>query len=528
MAWVTDSNRQSQVLWLNGPAGSGKTVITHIIAKMCAKAGILAASFFCSRSRSGRNEKTFLITTIVSQLLLVIPGMRKHVGDALYKDGSLLSRSLETQLDSLIVKPFEMAKSDTNDDTNFLLSLPKLIILDGLDECGGSESHQSVLRLILAAVSRYNLPFSFFITSRPEQKICEVFNEYTMGLVTVRLVLDDNYLANEDIRAFLVSKFREIKQRHPSRTSLSSWPAEEDITRLVQRSSGQFVYASTVIKFIDSHRHWPPDRLHIISAIRPHGKVTPFAELDALYSHILAATDNIGKVLDIFVVLLFLRSHHHNRLPTVWFIESFLSYQPGEVFMVLSDLHAIISVPPPCEQDTPLRFFHASFSDFLLDRSRSGEDFFLDSGDSNRKIAIWILKEMEGPSSSIPDFTCFRLSDQFLAVIAKADLGEEFAGHCFKSTPTPEFLSKLTCFDMSLLSFKVGHFGPIFGAEHSNSRIPEFLVWFHQKVSPESSFLITIFIVSAFSAVLKGREVTTVTFTCGMWTRGFMDTLPGL
>jgi len=66
------------------------------------------------------------------------------------------------------------------------------------------------------------------------------------------------------------------------------------------------------------------------------------------------------------------------------------------------------------------------------------------------------------------------LSDQSFSATAKTDLGEEFASHCIKSTPTPEFLLKLTQFDMSLLSFR---------ARHPDSRIPEFLVWFYQKVS---------------------------------------------
>jgi len=69
-------------------------------------------------------------------------------------------------------------------------------------------------------------------------------------------------------------------------------------------------------------------------------------------------------------------------------------------------------------------------------------------------------------------------------------LGEEFAYHCIKSTPTPDFLLKLQRFDISLLSFKFGgSVGPmaIFDAVHSESRIPEFLVWLHQKVSHGST-----------------------------------------
>ena len=402
---------------MNGAAGAGKTAIAHTIAAMCYKAKILAASFFCSRSVSGRNEKTYLITTIVSQLIVAIPQMREHVGNALHEDHSLLSRSLETQLEALVVKPLELARSQADiSDTDVLHSYPKFIILDGLDECGDSTSHQSVLRLILVAISKYNLPFFFLVASRPEQKIREAFNESVMSLLTVRLALDDKYLPDEDIRTFLVSKFQDIKKRHPSGTGLPSWPPENDIKRLIQKSSGQFIYASTVIKFIDSHRHWPPDRLDIIFGILPPGKTTPFAEIDALYSYILsAALNNIGKILDIFTVLLFLQISHHEWKQTVPFLESFLSYRTGEIFMVLSDMHSIISVPPPYQQYLALQFLHASLGDFLVDRSRCGEKFFLDPGVAHRKIATWMMKKIQTPSRKSDSMmiirTCFILTD---------------------------------------------------------------------------------------------------------------------
>jgi hypothetical protein len=279
-----------------------------------------------------------------------------------------------------------------------------------------------------------------------------------------RLVLDDKYLPDDDIRTFLVSSFQDIKRRHPSRTGLPSWPSKEDIERLVLRSSGQFIYASTVIKFVDSHRHWPPDRLKIIFGILPRGKTTPFAEMDALYSHILfAASDNIDKVLDIFAVLLFLQSPRPNRRPTIQFLESFLCYRPGEVLMVLSDLHSIISVPPPGEQDMLVQFFHASLGDFLIDHSRSGDNFFLDPGVSHRKIATRILKEIKSShSSNILNFSTLLSPDQCRAEFEIVYLGDEFAYHCIKSTPTPEFLLKLHRFDISLLSFKIEHNSPRF------------------------------------------------------------------
>lgn len=121
-----------------------------------------------------------------------------------------------------------------------------------------SDSDYSVLQVrILGAVNQYALPFFFFITTRPEHKIRQVLNETALGFIIVRLVLDDKYLPDADIRTFLVTKFQDTKQRHPSSSSLLSSPPKGNIERVVQMSSGQFIYASTVVKFIasDSHKY---------------------------------------------------------------------------------------------------------------------------------------------------------------------------------------------------------------------------------------------------------------------------------
>jgi hypothetical protein len=121
------------------------------------------------------------------------------------------------------------------------------------------------------------------------------------------------------------------------------------------------------------------------------------------------------KILDIFTVLLFLRTSDSGWKQTVQFLESFLSYRTGEIFMVLSDMHSIISVPFLDQRHMALQFFHASLGDFLVDRSRSGEDFFLDPGVAHRKIATWMMNKVQTPSCKLDWITvictCFILTD---------------------------------------------------------------------------------------------------------------------
>ena len=399
MDWIKDNDRHTRFLWLYGPAGAGKSAIEQTIAELCYQMNLLAASFFFSRSVNGRNKKTFFITTIVYQLIVSIPEIREHVGNALYSNPSLLAQSLEAQMDALVVKPLEAAASICGVD--FMNHRPKVVVLDGLDECGDPESQRYILKVLMNSINKHSIPFSFILASRPEQHIREAFDVKLLSSLTIRLVLDDKYLPDVDIRTFLQSKFQDIRNRHPSRAHLpSSWPSDENVERLVQKSSGQFIYSSTVIKFVDSHRHWPPDRLNIIFGMSPPGKTTPFAELDSIYFYILtAASDNIDSALEIFAVLLFL--HHWDLQITPRFIESLLSLREGEVFTILSDLHSIIqiAVPSASQRDRPLRFFHASLGDFLTDHSRSGDTFFLDSGVCHRNIVNRIIKRLMNSAS---------------------------------------------------------------------------------------------------------------------------------
>jgi hypothetical protein len=70
------------------------------------------------------------------------------------------------------------------------------------------------------------------------------------------------------------------------------WPLEEDIDTLVRKSSGQFIYAATVIKFRPSGKRVKA-RLRTIlnvdsTAIQVQAKL-PFRQLDPLYKHFLNA-----------------------------------------------------------------------------------------------------------------------------------------------------------------------------------------------------------------------------------------------
>ncbi|KAJ7787032.1 hypothetical protein B0H14DRAFT_2196066, partial [Mycena olivaceomarginata] len=84
-----------------------------------------------------------------------------------------------------------------------------------------------------------------------------------------------------DIRKYLVDEFKRIHAEH--RETMAAvprpWPAAEGIGNLVDKSSGYFIYASTIIKFIDDKYFRPTDRLEIIMGTAEPDSETPFSAL---------------------------------------------------------------------------------------------------------------------------------------------------------------------------------------------------------------------------------------------------------
>jgi hypothetical protein len=399
MDWVKDADKVALILWLYGPAGAGKSAIAQTIAELLEEAGLLAAAFFFSRNAAGRNDKISLVATLVYQLVKSIPEIRVHVLEAVEQDPALFSRSIQAQIQVLIIKPLNAV---VNDETlaPILLSRPQLIILDGLDECCTTSAQTHILNALSTAVKDLHAPLCFLIASRPAQDIRQAFNDQNgLGSLSFSIALDDTYRPDDDIRVFLQSSFDEIKRNHPSRAHLPPlWPSRQDIRRLIEKSSGQFIFASTVAKYVNSHRHWPPDRLKIIFGQPAPGQETPFAELDSLYHLILSSVVDAEKLQDVLMFLVlqpFLQLGPWS-IQTTSMIEKFLFCRPGEINMILTDLHSIIYVEDKFEE---LRFCHASLPDFLLDRSRS-KDLFLDQGAAYSKFSSLLVKHLNNPAES--------------------------------------------------------------------------------------------------------------------------------
>ena len=213
------------------------------------------------------------------------------------------------------------------------------------------------------------------IASRPEPAICDVFRD-KLSAMTHHLVLDSSYNPDRDIATFLRSSFADIyHRRHTRFRSMSSltlpWPSDGVISFLIQKSSGQFIFAATVIRFIDEDRKLPTSQLQLILDICQSSEASqrgmnPFALLDQLYAHTLESSKELERVRSLLGAIFYLKGHQR---PTPYFLESLLGLGPEEVALLFWDLHSIIYIPD--FKSDPIHFYHASFRDFLVDCRRS-------------------------------------------------------------------------------------------------------------------------------------------------------------
>ena len=350
--WVDDADAPERIMWLNGPAGAGKSAIAQSIAERYQDSR-LAASFFFLRSSEDRGVADRLFMTLAWQLAFSIPETRPYIESVLKKEPLLYTKSIEVQFNRLIVDVFGSLLHDKPG----LHPEKSLVIIDGVDECHSEQRQELFLTLIGNALSLRKISLRFLICSRPEPHIRETFDTETMKTVTHALMLDDSFDPNNDIQRYLKDELLRIFTKR----QISSLPSDADIDPLVFRSSGQFIYASTVIKFVDDKDCNPRKQLDIILKLRAAHSSSPFAQLDLLYQQILSQQHDTRFLRDAFVLIIALGN------PRVAFACRWLWICEEDLKLKLRRMHSLLHI-----SDSYITTYHRSLDDFFLDKKRAG------------------------------------------------------------------------------------------------------------------------------------------------------------
>ncbi|KAG7093037.1 hypothetical protein E1B28_009331 [Marasmius oreades] len=383
--WCEDDSKSSRVYWVNGAAGVGKSAIAQALCEKYTQTGKLAAAFFFSRNDSSRDKLDPFVATIAHQLATckafksLITPLIEHV---IHSTPGILHKNLEDQFKMLIQEPCAQV------DPRNWAQLPRLVILDGVDECIDVNSQKRLLQMIQNATP--TLPLDFLILSRPESHISDTFSLESFTPSPSRLALGDfTESVRADIKRYLCHEFARIRQEHRRTLDSSlqaSWPGDSVIDQLVSKATGQFMFARTTTTYIDTGKApaTPVLRLDIIlHAKRVVNSSSPYPDLDLLYSQILKYCGYEGRKLREILRLIVspfdkvkilespFRLHDSPPvLQSLWALEKLLEMSQGEAAALLSGLHSILAIPTSKTENIVV--LHASFSEFLLDKQRAG------------------------------------------------------------------------------------------------------------------------------------------------------------
>jgi len=355
--WLEEQQGQ-RVFWLNGLAGTGKSTIAQTFAEMTFAEGKLGASFFCSRDFEERSNIRMIFPTLAFQLAYRYPLFRDQLFHVLRVNPEIGRESLCSQMEKLIVGPFEATR------------IPTLVIIDALDECKDEEPASA----ILSVLSRYVkvIPeVKFFITGRPEPPICSGFRLKSLLPITevLRLHNVERSSVDGDIKLFFRTRLTDIIKTRSDCDLLEDWPTSSDITILCEKAAGFFIYAATVVKFVASKNQLPTEQLQWIISLPQSTAHEGRSGIDLLYTQILhQVADGVGeddmeiiytctKTVVGAILLVF------NPLSVVALSDLL---RVSGIPTVLHPFHSLLLVPDG--QDDPIYTFHKSFPDFLTDK----------------------------------------------------------------------------------------------------------------------------------------------------------------
>ena len=347
------------IFWLSGIAGTGKSTISRTMAKSFSEAQSLGASFFFERGEGDRGNARKLFPTIAWQLAASNPQLMPALHQAVHDNPGIMAKAMREQFDKLLLQPLQKLEQ-SNVSTQTII-----IVIDALDEC----EEDSDIRLILQLLPRLQLQslatirLRVFLTSRPDLSIRLGFSKIASN-VHKDFVLHDIPLEviEHDISLFFDHRLIEIRT---DRCLSTNWPGERDLRRLVALSVPLFILAATICRIFEEPDWDPMDSLtEILTHQNDQSKLdgTYLPVLDRLLSrqHNKQKEKLVSEFQQVIGAIVILESPL-----SIKSLSKLLGLSERLIHLRLSSLHSVLKVPD--DTSIPIRLFHLSFRDFLLD-----------------------------------------------------------------------------------------------------------------------------------------------------------------
>ncbi|CVL06772.1 uncharacterized protein FMAN_11868 [Fusarium mangiferae] len=352
-----DNESELPLLWLIGPAGTGKSTLARSVIDSLETSKRLIAGYMFKRGEQDRNGTNRIFSTLAMQLADTLSRFKESLRSSLEgldKD-AVDKSSLENQFQKLLWDPLESLKiKEAN-------QLPGIIVIDALDECERLENLTRLLGLFSKLCTISTLRLRVLITSRYAPEIIEAFEPLVKEKTVHTLELHREFSGDTalDIRNFLEARFADIK--HKRRVQKDPWPTVDDLDRLVWLSTTPeplFIYAATLCRFVSDKNRGPIQQL--IMWLEQGSK----SQLHQIYYPILDQAFSGFDKVEFRQKLRFLGTIVLLAKPlSAKSLTLLLRTDLDDISWWVPSLYAVLHVPYELYQ--PIQILHKSFSDFL-------------------------------------------------------------------------------------------------------------------------------------------------------------------
>ena len=377
--WINNQDAATpRIFWLHGQAGKGKSAIAHTIALHARNVGIFGSCFCFSRVRQHEELHMKLFPTIAHGLADRVLRLRLLLDEVVSKNYSSRQRpNIMEEWQKLIVEPLSKLEGSFTGNV--------VVVIDALDESGTEHTREAILHALTAYGAELPANVRILLTSRPLLDIVEALNTDQHGILARSLDSIDIKSTISDIHLYVSTRLR----------SLDDTFSHQDFQRLSSKSDGVFEWARLACEFISSRNGVIPKEA--FDEIMTHTPGNGRTLLDEMYTTFLkdlvgdseachsAFCSVMRQILWLkeplpINALNFLRDKFprgDDRYPVSFVLDSMASLLAGAT-----------------NKSTPIRPLHASFYDFLLDKTRSRE-FFIEQHDIHRDLAVASLCVMQ-------------------------------------------------------------------------------------------------------------------------------------
>jgi len=374
-----------QIVCLVEESGSGKSSVAHTMARQLSAQNQLAATFFFSRTYTGRGDTSLVFPTLAYQIGLLHPRAKWVIVKAINDDPELLSgtKSRAGQLEHLVKAPLRCLR--------LVWETPREMIFDAVDEgvTGDGTSLEALILAMNELIRDPSIPVSHvLVTSRPSPP----FNTLSQSLASQGLLTTfdmERFSYNRDIDIFLKHSFDKIYDiRDLTFLHSRPWPSSTVISSLSARIKGRFIVAATIVRLVENAES-PSECLDLIAKMYAGAVDTidlDLGDIDSIYRYVLISCEDRyqrsgAEYLSIIVAL---------AKPLA--LSDICALSGTDVLKHILHLSAIVDIPPNAMRSSvTVRVYHASIRDYLWDAPRSG-DFHVSPSSLHGRLAVWCLQ----------------------------------------------------------------------------------------------------------------------------------------